>query len=259
MRWRLTHAEGSLAGASLDDLLDHGGVLGRGATEVPAFNTHAREQAWLEQQCRALTPADRATWWVLPDRERNERTLWQDLAASRVQVAFGRSGVTLAISQVNRLQEPATLVAMDRVPGSRPGTVVESWLRIDLEPDSGGLGLQLNLVDGRLDGSTDLTNLLEKARATVPAPEVLFLPGTGGDASLDHLVPCLAAMDTWIDRAVRWEFAEARIGPLGTAGSLFNRFWAHEGYRLGDWQGTVAILDMDTGPLVGLSVVDYNA
>lgn len=259
MRWRLTHAEGSLAGAPLEDLLDNGGVLGQGATEVPAFDTHDQEQVWLERQCRALTPNDRATWWVLPDSERHERHHWQDLAASEVQVAFGRSGVTLALSQINRLQEPATLVAMDRVPGSQPKTVVESRLRIDLEPDSGGLGLKLNLVDGRLDGSTDLTTLLEKARDSVPSPEVLFMPGTGGDASLDHLVPCLSAMDTWVGEAVRWEFAEARIGPLGVAGSLFNWFWAHEGYRLGDWQGPVAILDMDAGPLVGLSVVDYNA
>ena len=259
MRWRLTRAEGTLAGAPLDDILDKGGVLTGAPVEVPRHDDHPQEQAWLEQQFRQYLGNDRPTWVILPDRERSERHLWQDLATGQVEVGFGRSGVTLALSQINRLQAPATLVAIDRMPGSQPQTVVENQLRVDLEPQDTGLGLMLNLVDGRLDGATDMIQLLEQARALVPAPEVLCLPGTGSDSSLDRMMSSLSAMDNWVGRDVRWEFPEARIGPLGTAGSLFNWYWIHEGYRLADWQRPAVILDMDTSPLVGLSVVDYYA
>lgn len=259
MRWRLTRATGVLAGASLDDILDNGGVLAGVPEAVPQQDDRAGEQACLEQSFRDYLGGDRPTWVVLPDRERSERHLWQDLAAGQVEVGFGRSGVTLALSQINRLQAPATLVALDRMPGLQPQTVIESRLQVDLEPSQMGLGLMLNLVDGRLDGDTDLTSLLDQARAVVAGPEVIFLPGTGSDGSLDRLMPSLSAMGNWVGRDVRWEFAEARIGPLGTVGSLFNWYWMHEGYRLGDWQAPTVILDMDTSPLVGLSVVDYNA
>lgn len=259
MRWRLTRAEGTLAGTPLDDILDNGGVLSGAPAEVPQHDDHAQEQAWLEQQFRAYLGGDRPTWVILPDQERSERHLWQDLAAGQVEVGFGRSGVTLALSQINRLQAPATLVAIDRMPGSRPLMEVESQLRVDLEPGETGLGLMLSLVDGRMDGNTDITSLLEQARAVAPTPEVLCLPGTGSDGCLDRLIPSLSALGDWGGQAVRWEFAEARIGPLGTAGSLFNWYWMHEGFRLGDWHGPVVILDMDTSPLVGLSVVDFTA
>lgn len=258
MRWRLSRAEGVLAGTPLDEILDNGGVLAGAPAEVPRHEDHAQQQAWLEQQLRNYLGGDRPTWIILPDRERSERHLWQDMAAGKVEVGFGRSGVTLALSQINRLQAPAALVAIDRRPGSRPHTEVESRMRVDLDPDEAGFSLMLSLVDGRTDGSTDLTGLLEQARAVVPDPEVLFLPGTGSDGSLDRLIPALSALGNWGGRDVRWEFAEARIGPLGNVGSLFNWYWMHEGFRLGDWQGPVVMMDMDTSPLVGVSVADYN-
>ncbi|WP_189575760.1 hypothetical protein [Marinobacter zhanjiangensis] len=259
MRWRLTRAEGVLAGTPLDEILDNGGVLTGAPADVPGHDDHARAQAWLEQQFRGYLDSDRPTWVILPDRERSQRHLWQDLAAGQVEVGFGRAGVTLALNQINRLQAPATLAAIDRMPGSQPQAVVESRMRVDLEPEEVGLGLTLSLVDGRLDGDIDLTSLMVKGRAVAPAPEVLFLPGTGSDGSLDRLMLSLAAMGDWVGKDVRWELAEARIGPLGTVGSLFNWYWLHEGFRLGDWQGPVVIMDMDTSPLVGLSVVDYKA
>lgn len=259
MRWRLTGAKGILAGAPLDEILDNGGVLTGAAKEILRDGDRAEEQRWLEQEVRQYLGTGRATWVILPDRERTERHRWQDLAAGQVEIGFGRSGVTLALSQINRLQSLATLVALDRKPGSQPRTVVESHLKVELEPAQSGLGILLSLVDGRLDGQTDLGSLLEQARGIVSSPEVIFLPGTGSDGSLDRLMPSLSAMGNWVGQDVRWEFAEARIGPLGTAGSLFNWFWLHEGFRLGDWRGPVVVMDMDSSPLVGLSVVDYNA
>ncbi|MFW5825002.1 MAG: hypothetical protein ACOCVV_08555 [Marinobacter sp.] len=259
MRWRVTRAEGFLAGVPLADILAQGGVLPGLPQEFPGAMDPAGEQAWVAQQLGACLTGERPTWVILPDRQRNMRHLWQDQAAGRVEVGFGRSGVTLALSQINRLQAPATLVAFDRMPGAQPDHVMDSRLRLDLEPHSTGLGLQLNLVDGRLDGDTDMSSLLEQARAMASAPDALVLPGTGNDTSLDRLMPALGALGDWVDRDVRWEFPEARIGPLGVAGSLFNWYWLQEGYRMGDWQGPVVVLDMDTSPLVGLSVADYNA
>lgn len=259
MRWRLSGAEGVLAGAPLDDVLDNGGILPDAPVEVSSQEGASGEVGWLDQHCRESPSTGRPTWIVLPDRERSKRHRWQDVIAGQVEIGFGRSGITLAMGQINRLKAPATLVAIDRVPGSQPGHFVESYLRVDMEPADTGLGMMLNLVDGRLDGATDLTSMLEQARTLVAQPEVLFLPGTGSDGGLDRLLPSLSAMGNWVGRDVRWEFAEARIGPLGMVGSLFSWYWLYEGFRLGDWQGPAVIMDMDTSPLVGLSVVDFSA
>lgn len=258
MRWRLTGAEGTLAGVSMEDILDQGGLLNSAPNEVPGDSHQAGEQAWLKHQLAVSLEEPRPTWVILPERQRSARQLWQDRAGGRVEIGFGRSGVTLALSQINRLQLPATLVAFERMPGEQPDHVVENRLRLDLEPDPAGLALLLSLVDGRLNGETSPDTLLRQARAMVPVPEAVFLPGTGSDTCLDRLMPALGELGDWVARDVRWEFPEARIGPAGVAGSLFSWYWLQEGYRMGDWQGPVVVLDMDTSPLVGLTVADYN-
>lgn len=259
MRWRLTGAEGVLAGVPLDEILDNGGVLPGAPRETALRGNHAGEPPWFAQLIRRCQGSERPTWVILPDSERKHRDYWQELATGDIELGFGRAGVTLVLSQINRLRAPATLVAMDQTPGTQPDTVVESWSQLALEPSDAGLGLALSLVDGRLDGEPDLTSLLAQAQGVTQSPAVMFMPGSGSDGYLDRLMPSLSAMGNWVAREVRWEFAEARIGALGVAGSLFNWYWLHEGYRLGDWQGPAVVLDMDTSPLVGLSVVDFTA
>lgn len=259
MRWRLTRPEGILAGVPLEQILDCGGRLPGAPGEVAYHGNRSDDEAWLQQQLSRYLGLDLPAWIILPDRERSWRSQWQDTVGGRVELGFGRAGVALALSQINKLAAPATLIAIDRLPGHQPHTVLESQLRVDLVPDQTGLGFQLNLVDGRLDGRTDVGAMVEQVCAVAEQPQLLMCPGSGSDGCLDQLMPCLGASKGWVERSVRWEFAEARIGSLGVAGSLFNWFWLYEGYRLGEWQGPAVVLDMDTSPLVGISVVDFTA
>ncbi len=259
MRWQLSNPSGLLAGVPVEVILEEGGALAVPPSEVALDEALEVQKNWLAERLKMLEGPEKPAWLVLPEQERSRQLPWQEQLPGNVEVAFGRSGVTLALGQATRLGAPATVLAMDRVPGVTPGKVVTSQLSMDLGPGDVGLAFLLGLVDGRPDRPTDLSDMLEHAGRVATAPEVLLMPGTGNDDSLDRLMGSLAAMGTWVDQGIRWEFAEARIGPMGVAGSLFNRYWLQQGYRLGDWQGTAVVMDMDASPLAGLSVVDYKA
>ncbi len=259
MRWRLTEARGSLAGVSLARLLANGGVMPGVSPGHKGNTTAAEERTWFQEQIHQYLDPELPTWILLPDRERVRRDWWQELTGRRVEVGYGRAGVTLALSQINRLQGPARTVALDCQPGLEPETWQDCWMELHWHPADVGLGLNLNLVDGRLDGKTDVGVMLEQARNLLERPDVLICPGTGSDGALERLMPFMASLGGWAGRDVRWEFAEARVGNLGVVGSLYNWFWLYEGYRLGDWTHSAAVLDLDTSPLVGISVVDYTA
>ena len=258
VRWRLSELTGQLAGVPVDAVLAAGGSLSIPSVETSTEEAQYTLDNWLTAQLAVLEANGQPAWLVLPEDERAQQPQWQERLPQTVEVTFGRSGVTLAVGQAVRLQTTAVIMAVDSVPGSTPDKRITSLLRLELVPDASGLMIHWGLVDGRPGRPTELSALLQEAQEVAPVPEVLIMPGTGGD-DLRRLIRDLSALEHWVDQGVRWEFAEARIGPMGAVGSLFNRYWLQEGYRLGEWQGQAVIVDVDNSPLAGLSVLDFNA
>ncbi|TVP58432.1 MAG: hypothetical protein EA349_04645 [Halomonadaceae bacterium] len=156
---------------------------------------------------------------------------------------------------MNRLAEAGRMIAAHLPdPGERG---LEAVMVLEWTPAPFGIHFLRNLVDGRLDGKTDVGALIDQGREVAPHPEILICPGFSGD-DLERLLPFLRHLGSWAAPVVRWEFAESLLGPLGVVGSLYNWAWLETGYRLSDWQGQAVVLDMDQSPLVGLSVIHWQ-
>lgn len=255
MRWRLSKVWGSLGGCLATEAL--GGrrprIDGQGQSRlIPAANIDGPEALYVRVE--PLLDAGRPNWVMLPPGERRRREWWQQRLGETVEIGFGRGAVALALSQLNNLKVAGRVIAVDSPPPDQPG--IEGVLALDWEPAEHGLAFDLNCMDGRLDGKTDVGALLDQGRRTVAHPEVLFCPGTGSDGYMERLLPFLSHLGSWA--GARWEFAEADLGRLGVVGSLYGWAWLEAGYRLGDWRGPVAVMELDESPLVGLSVVSWT-
>lgn len=256
MRWQLTAVGGQLGEISAAQALAKASkpMNEQGqAWMCPPSDLPVNEGLWARLQ--PLLDPIKPNWIILPHGERVRRDWWQGQLNGVAELGFGRAAVALALSQLNRLAVPGRFIALDRPLSGEPG--IEAELTLDWTPAHHGLGFELNQMDGRLDGKTDVGALLELGRSTLPQPEVLFCPGTGSDGYLERLLPFFSALGPWSAQEVRWEFAEAAVGRLGVVGSLFNWAWLEAGYRLGDWAGPCAVLELDESPLAGLSVVNW--
>lgn len=257
MRWQLTQIQGRLGALSAAEVLAKAPMrvdeqsMGPQASEV---GLEGHELLWA--RLAPLLALDTPNWIILPHTERQRRDWWQQRAGSVAEIGFGRAAVALALSQLNRLGVPGCLLAADLPVGDQTG--VEGVLALRWTPSQEGLGFDLTLMDGRLDGKTDVGAMLDTGREVVASPEVFFCPGTGSDGYLERLLPFLSHLGSWTGPEVRWEFAEASLGGLGVVGSLFNWAWLEAGYRLGDWTGPGAVIELDESPLVGLSVVNWT-
>lgn len=261
MRWALTSVEGQLGTYPAADL------LAPGLTASPLVpdeqgqcliepRTDASNQSRLLGHIRPLLDADKPNWVVLPDGERAEREWWQAQLEDIAEPGFGRGAVALALGQLNRLATPGRIVAAYAPGQGEEG--VEGALALEWAPSETGMTFELTRMDGRLDGKTDVGTLLKQGRETLTCPEALICPGTGGDNRLERLLPFLGDLGDWAGAQVRWEFPEAQLGQLGVVGSLYNWAWLEAGYRLRDWTGPCAVLEMDESHLVGLSVVSWH-
>lgn len=258
MRWQLTNPAGQLAGYPLAEVLANGGLLD--AAPIMATADPIRPLA-PEALAEMMSPFIKLSsgchhWLVLPESQREYRAFWEAQAGQGPEPGFGRAHVTLALRQMVSLGQPARLVVADRV--TVDGGWTDSVLALDWQPVGQGMGMVWSQLDGRLDGKTDVGAMLQQAASRVPCPELLLCPGNVSDGAMERLLPFLSSLGQWSTASVRWEFAEARVGPLGVVGALYNWFWLQEGYRLGEWQGIAAVMDMDQSPLVGLSLVDYR-
>lgn len=257
MRWQLSGVNGRLGSltaaealANLPPLVDiHGQSLI--APALP-LEKHERLYARLARLLDTSVP----NWVFLPHHERERRSWWETHLGQTAEVAFGRAGVTLALCQLNRLGQPGRFIAVDEPTAGQPG--IEGVLALDWAPAEFGLSFEFSRMDGRLDGKTDVSSLLELARKRLAQPDVFLCPGTGGDGYLERLLPFLSELGRWAEQQVRWEFPEAALGRLGVVGSLYGWAWLEAGYRLGDWAGPSAVMDMDESPLVGLTVVNWT-
>lgn len=258
MRWQLTAPEGWLAGYPLAEVLANGGVLDGAPVVAPADPLRPLAPELLAERVAPYTRPgrERHHWLVLPDNQREHRAFWAANAGDGPEPGFGRAHVTLALRQMISLGQPARLVAVDRVAIGDEWT--DSVLAMDWQPAAQGLGMIWSQLDGRLDGKTDVGAMLQMAADRVPCPELLLCPGNISDGAMERLLPFLSSLGQWTAPSVRWEFAEARVGPLGVVGALYSWFWLQDGYRLGEWRGVTAVMDMDQSPLVGLSLVDYQ-
>lgn len=256
MPWQLTHADGLLAGRPLATVMACGGVLNDAPLAASIDAGQANDPASLADKLAPFWRDDVHNWLILPEAQRVHRDWWQSLAGNGPDPGFGRAQVALALKQMTSLQLPARLLAVDRVPLNEGWT--DNVLALDWQPAKQGLEFIWSRVDGRLDGKTDVGAMLEQACSAAPNPEVVLCPGNVSDGAIERLLPFMGSLAAWAAPAVRWEFAEARVGPMGVVGGLYSWLWLHEGYRMGDWQQTAAVIDMDQSPLVGLSLVNFR-
>jgi len=262
VRWQLTAIEGNLGelsasaalGPNLNDLALVPDDQGQ-CRITPVSDLSGRDLLW--SRVKPLLDESGPNWVILPHDQRQDRDWWEGQLGDRAELGFGRAAVALSLSQMNRLAVPGRLIAADVPAEDRPG--VEGVLALAWSPAEQGLNFDLARMDGRLDGDTDVGALLDLGREAQPNPEILSCPGTGSDGYLERLLPFLAHLGPWAAPTVRWEFPETRIGPMGVVGSLYSWAWLEAGYRLGDWSGPSAMLEMDESPLVGLSVVSWQA
>ncbi|XOZ32430.1 hypothetical protein ACMDCT_09445 [Halomonadaceae bacterium KBTZ08] len=261
VRWALTSVEGQLGSWPAADLLAPGLTAsplepdeqGQCLIEPRADESN---QSRLLRRVRPLLDADKPNWVVLPEGERAERDWWRAQLADVAEPGFGRGTVALALGQLNRLATPGRVIAAYAPEPGEEG--VEGALALEWAPSDKGMTFELARMDGRLDGKTDVGKLLNLGRETLAHPEALVCPGTGGDNNLERLLPFLGELGGWAGAQVRWEFPEAPLGQLGVAGSLYNWAWLEAGYRLRDWTGPCAVLEMDESHLVGLSAVSWH-
>ena len=258
MRWQLTRVNGALGSLSAAEALAKVPMVlneqGQGKLKpIPSLADH--EVLWARVQPELASA--KANWLILPHDERQRWEWWQARVADLAEIGFGRAAVALALGQLNRLGVAGRLIAVDQAGTENLG--VEGILVLDWTPAEHGLAFELSRMDGRLDGKTDIGALLAVGRNTLAQPEVLFCPGIGADGYLERLLPFFSELGLWASSEVRWEFAEADLGRLGVVGSLFNWAWLVAGYRLGDWAGPIAVIELDESPLAGLSIVNWTA
>lgn len=261
MRWELTSIEGQLGAWPAADL------LAPGLTESPLMpdeqgqcliepKTEASDKERLWSRIEPLLGSGKPNWVLLPEAQRANRDWWETRLSDIAEPGFGRGAAALALSQLNRLATPGRLIAGHTPEEGSEG--IEGVMALEWAPSDRGMVFDLTRMDGRLDGKTDVGALLNLGRETVTQPEALLCPGTGGDGYLERLLPFLAELGPWARPEVRWEFPEARLGRLGVVGSLYDWAWLEAGYRLGDWTGPCAVMEMDESHLVGLSVVSWH-
>ncbi len=255
MRWQLSRVIGTLGSNNVQEALAGIPVMtnGLGQSWIESTN-HADSCSRLWAHVEPLLNAEVPNWIILPDAEKANRDWWQARAGKIAEVGFGRAATTLALSQLDRLGVPGRLVAVDSPSEGRAG--VEGVLALDWVPDDHGLVIDLARMDGRIDGKTDLGAILLSGREVVAQPELVMCSGVGGE-DLERLLPFMTHLGAWAGPDVRWEFPEAGLGRLGVVGSLYNLAWLEAGYRLGDWSGSAVMLELDSSPLVGLSVIRY--
>ena len=261
MHWELTSVEGQLGPWAATELLSPGLV------ELPLMpdkqgqclidpREEPSEQEHLWSRIQPLLDPGKPNWVVLPEAQRANREWWETRLSEIAEPGFGRGAVALALSQLNRLATAGRLIAAHAPGEGCEG--IEGVMALEWAPSDRGMTFELSRMDGRMDGKTDVGALLNLGRETVAKPEALLCPGTGGDGYLERLLPFLAELGPWAHPEVRWEFPEARLGRLGVVGSLYDWAWLEAGYRLGDWTGPCAVMEMDESHLVGLSVVSWH-
>lgn len=262
VRWQLTSIEGRLGGYPVNELLAPGlaesplvpDEQGQCLIE-PRLDDESVVQRLSSLIHPLLDPA-KPNWVVLPETQRANRSWWEEQLGGVAEAGFGRGAVALSLSQLNRLATPGCVIAAHTPDEGSPG--IEGVVALEWSPAEAGMAFDLARMDGRLDGKTDVGALLKLGRETATQPEALLCPGTGGDSYLERLLPFLAELGPWAGPDVRWEFPEARLGQMGVVGSLYDWAWLEAGYRLGDWAGSCAVLEMDESHLVGLSVVRWQ-
>ena len=258
MPWQLTGIHGAIGDRHPEDLLTP--ELGsqplvpddQGQCRVPGIEAEGVHERLVEV-IEPLLLSDQPNWVMLPASEQEQRLAWEQRIGDRAEIGFGRGWNALAMSQLSRLGTAGRVIAARMASADEAG--VEAVLALDWTPVDSGLELLFSRVDGRPEGGTDPGDLIRKGVEAVSQPEALLCPGNGSDGYIEQLVPALPALGDWVQPEVRWLFPEASVGTLGVAGSLFGWAWLAQGYRLGEFTETTAILAMDEGALVGLSLV----
>lgn len=254
--WQLTGTAGRIGSLTIGEALARKQVEldseGRGWLD-PAQPDPALSALW--SHIEPLLRTDAPNWLILPYSERNQADWWQARAGHAAEVLFGRASAALALRQMGRLGVAGRLIAADAP--MHQALPVQAVMAVDMTPAEQGLVFELTELDGRLDGKTDVGALIALGQDVTRRPEALFCPGNSGD-DVERLLPFLGQLGEWAGPDVRWEFPEAPLGYLGVVGSLFTWAWVEAGYRLGDYQAPLVLLEMDKSPLVGLVVVRHE-
>ena len=255
MLWQLNQIRGALGSSSVQEVL---------AGKSVAIND--RSQSWIDsasdmkkcnrlwEHLEPLLEPGLPSWIILPYAEKADHEWWHARAGKVAELGFGRAAIAVALSQLDRLGVAGRLLAVDAP--ATDGAGIEGVIALDWEPGEQGLTIEWARMDGRLDGKTDLGAILQSGREVVPQPELIMCSGVGGE-DMERLLPFMTHLGEWARQDVRWEFPEAGVGRLGVVGSLYNLAWLEAGYRLGDWSGSAVLLELDSSPLVGLSVIRY--
>lgn len=259
MPWQLTDIHGAIGACHLEDLLTP--ELGsqplvpdeQGQCRIPDVEAEGGHERLVEV-IEPLLLSDQPNWVMLPASEQEQRLAWEQRIGDRAEIGFGRGWNALAMSQLNRLGTAGRMIAARMTSADAAG--VEAVLALDWTPADSGLELLFSRVDGRPDGGTDPGDLIRKGVEAVSQPEALLCPGNGSDGYMEQLIPAFPGLGDWVQPEVRWLFPEASVGTLGVAGNLFGWAWLAQGYRLGEFTEKTAILAMDEGALVGLSIMN---
>ncbi|WP_050657880.1 hypothetical protein [Gallaecimonas pentaromativorans] len=225
MPWQLS-LSGELAGVSAEALL-------AGMAPMP-------EDAPAPTAPEALLCADKPNWYLLAYGD-------QRPVPPQAQLARGRAGLALVLSQLQKSGEGARVIAPHR----------QGVLALDITPAAEGIVCRELLMDGRWDANPDFGPVLRRARQHCPQPAAVLMPGSGADNRLERLMPFFGEMAGWTGSDVPWQFAEAGMA-LETAGALFTWAWMAQGLAWGQWQGDAVVVELDDSPMMGLAVVRWQ-